>query len=379
MHKTKIVELSEFGQSIWLDYISRSLIEKGKLQKLIELGLMGMTSNPTIFDKAISSSNDYDEHISELYKKGKSTFEIYDILTVRDVQDAADILLPVYKETEGLDGYVSLEVNPTLAYKPKETIKEAKRLYQRVDRPNVMFKVPATSEGFGAIEALLASGININATLIFSLEQYTHTVNAYMQGLRRFLEKAKDATDLRSVASVFVSRIDTLVDRLLEERIAPERDERKIEKLAALKGKAAVNNCSLIYKKYLDIFSSEEFRHLAEKGVHIQRVLWGSTSTKNFAYSDIKYVNELIGKNTVNTMPQSTFEAFLDHGEVKETLTSDVKDAEAVIGNLKELGIDIDKVCAKLLEDGVVAFQKSFISLLKGIEIKVKKLSEVSL
>lgn len=360
MPKSSIQELNTFGQSVWLDNINRSMIKTGKLKQMIELGLCGMTSNPTIFDKAISSGTDYDEKILELCEAGKSTFEIYDDLTVRDVQDAADIFLPVYKESNGMDGYVSLEINPRLAYKTEETIKEAKRLYQKVNRPNVMFKVPVTSQGFSAIEELVALGININSTLIFSLEQYINTANAYIRGIKRLLQNKGDVSRIRSVASVFVSRIDTSVDNLLKEKPT----------FASLKGKAAVSNSGLIYKKYLEIFSSAEFKQIREKGGHLQRVLWGSTSTKNPDYSDIKYVSELIARNTVNTMPEQTFNAFLDHGKVKEALTADVSEAEKSIAGLKNLGIDINDVCARLLEEGVVAFEKSFDSLLDSIEKK---------
>jgi len=360
MPKTSIQELNTFGQSVWLDNINRSMLRTGKLKQMIELGLCGMTSNPTIFDKALSSGADYDEKILELCSEGKSTFEIYDDLTIRDVQDAADIFLPVYKESNGLDGYVSLEINPRLAYKTEETIKEAKRLYQKVNRPNVMFKVPVTSQGFPAIEELVALGININSTLIFSLEQYINTANAYIRGIKRILDNKGDVSRVRSVASVFVSRIDTSVDNLLEKK-AP---------IMPLEGKAARSNSGLIYKKYLEIFSSDEFKQLRDKGAHLQRVLWGSTSTKNPAYSDIKYVSELIAKNTVNTMPEQTFNAFLDHGKVEEALTSDASEAQKIISALKNLGIDINDVCARLLEEGVVAFEKSFDSLLNSIEKK---------
>jgi transaldolase len=358
--KNSIQELNAFGQSAWLDNINRAMLESGKLKEMIDLGLRGMTSNPTIFDKAISSSADYDEKIAELCEAGKSTFEIYDELTVRDVQDAADMFLPVYKETKGLDGYVSLEINPKFAYKVEETIKEGRRLYQKVNRPNVMLKVPATSQGFSAIEELVASGLNINATLIFSLGQYIDTANAYTRGIKRLLDKKGDVSKVRSVASVFVSRIDTSVDNLLEKKSAA----------AALKGKAAVSNSALIYQKYLEIFSSEDFKSLKEKGANPQRALWASTSTKNPDYSDIKYVSELIAGDTVNTMPEQTFNAFLDHGKVKEALAADASEAEKTIANLKNLGIDVNDICAQLLKDGVFAFEKSFDSLLNSIEKK---------
>lgn len=364
MAETTIERLNAFGQSVWLDNINRSMIEKGSLKDAIALGLRGITSNPTIFDKAISKSDIYNERVEKLYKAGKSTFEIYDDLTIDDVKDAADMFRPVYEKTSGLDGYVSLEINPKLADKTKETIEEGKRLYKKVNRPNLMLKVPSTDEGFKAIEELTTCGININVTLIFSLGQYKKSTQAYIRGIRRFLENNSDASKIRSVASIFVSRIDTAVDKILDG---------KIKETSSLKGKAAVANCRLIYGKYLQIFSSGDFKELQEKGANIQRVLWASTSTKNPDYSDIKYVTELIGKNTINTLPDPTFEAFLDHGSVKEALTHNVGSAEETIKKLKSYGIDIDKVLKELLEKGVIAFQDSFDSLLETLDKKTKK------
>ncbi len=374
MAKTKMQELADFGQSIWLDYISRSLIETGKLKSMIAQGLRGMTSNPTIFDKAVSESNDYDRHVAALKKKGKSIFEIYDDLTVKDIQEAADLFKPVYEKTHRGDGYVSLEVNPKLAYNVKETTEEAKRLYKKVNRPNVMFKVPSTDRGFAAIEELLAEGVNINITLIFSLQQYTNTAEAYIKGIDRLLQKGGDASTVCSVASVFVSRVDTLTDKLIDEKLTREGDTAKRARLESLKGKAAVANAAILYKNYRDIFSGEQFMRLHKNGAHVQRLLWGSTSTKNPAYSDIKYVTELIGKHTINTIPEHTLDAFLDHGVVKETLTGDTTEAQEIIDGLRRIGIEIDDVCKKLLEDGVVAFEKSFDSLLNAIEQKSKQL-----
>ena len=374
MNKNAIHELNAFGQSVWLDDLSRSLIKTGKLKEMIGLGLTGMTSNPTIFDKAISSSADYDEQILGLRRLGKSTFEIYDELTITDVRDAADLLRSVYEETAGRDGYVSLEINPKLADKTKETIVEGKRLHKKVNRPNVMFKVPATEAGFGAIEELTASGINVNITLIFSVRQYVDTTQAYLRGIERFMQDQGDAEKVFSVASVFVSRIDTLTAELLDKLIGREKDQKRKSQALSLKGKAAVANSRLCFRNYLEIFASEDFKELKEGGANIQRLLWGSTSTKNPASSDIKYVAELIGKGTINTMPEKTFYAFLDHGRVKEALIPDTAAAQESLTRLRNLGISIDEVCLKLLEDGVLAFDKSLDNLLNTIDKKTKSL-----
>ncbi len=365
MSESNVVKrLRELGQSIWFDNINRSLIESGELKKMIALGLSGMTSNPTIFDKAISGSTDYDVAIKGM--KGKSTFEIYDDLTVKDVQDAADNFRGIYEATDGLDGYVSLEVNPHLAHKTKESVEEAGRLARKVARPNIMFKIPSTKEGFEAVRELISEGINVNVTLIFSLGQYVNTANAFIDGLKEFVRAGGDPRKIASVASVFVSRIDTLTDKLVDEKLAKKSDKT----LEALKGRAAVASSKLIYHEYLKIFSRSDWIELFKKGARVQRVLWGSTSTKNPSYSDVKYVDELIGKDTVNTVPEVSWRAFLDHGKVKQTLIENVEEARQVIADLKKYDIDINDVCAKLLDDGVKAFEKSFDSLLQTIEKK---------
>ena len=376
MIKTKIQQLNEFGQSIWLDYISRSLIDTGKLKSLIDQGVRGLTSNPTIFDKAISSSNDYDRCIRTFGEKRKTVFEIYDELTVKDIQDAADNFEEVYAATDRNDGYVSLEINPMLAHDKEKTIAEGKRLHAKVKRSNVMFKVPSTDAGFSAVTALLAEGINVNVTLIFSLEQYLKTAEAYLKGIEKLLQRGGDARGVRSVASVFVSRVDTLTDDLIDTRLPTLSADTQRAQLAKLKGKAAVANAALIYSKYLEIFSGETFIDLQRQGGGMQRVLWGSTSTKNPAYDDIKYVTELIGEKTVNTVPEKTLQAFLEHGRIAEALPGDIGQAQDVMRILGQFGIDIDHVCRKLLEDGVAAFQESFTSLLKAIEEKATKLGK---
>jgi transaldolase len=376
MADTTIKQLGEWGQSVWLDNISRSMIDSGKLTEMMDAGLRGITSNPTIFEKAISGSSDYDDAIKALTKAGKSTFEIYDDLTVRDIQDAADMFRPIYEKTNRLDGYVSLEINPELAYDTEATIEEGRRLYKKVSRPNVMFKVPATDPGFDAISTLLGEGANINITLIFSLDQYMKTAQAFLSGMNSLLKKQRDLSQTCSVASVFVGRVDTSVDKMLEEALRGSTADK--DEIESLKGKAAVANSHVIYRKYVEIFSGEEFEKLRQHGAQVQRVLWGSTGTKNPAYSDIKYVTELIGKNTVNTLPENTITAFLDHGHVKEALTADAAASQETIDRLSRIGIDIDGICAKLLEEGAGSFTSSFESLLSTLETKAKATSDES-
>lgn len=375
MPKTTVQQLGAFGQSIWLDYISRPLIKSGKLQEMIDFGLLGMTSNPSIFNDAISNLPDYDERIVQLGEAGKTPFEIYDELTIQDIQDAADIFLPIYKKTNYCDGYVSLEINPKLAMNAQESMAEGKRLFQKVNRPNVMIKVPATPAGFPAIEDLLASGINVNVTLIFSQRQYLNTGKAFFKGMERLAKRGADLGKTRSVASVFVSRIDTSVDHLLDEKFQQERNSDLKAAMILLKGQAAVANSKLISEKFGQLFSSERYQPLAKKHCPVQRVLWGSTGTKNPQYSDIKYVTELIAKPTVNTLPEKTINAFLDHGVVEEAFAADhIGNAKEIIHQLKAWGIDVDEICEKLLADGVLAFEKSFDALLGAIESKAKSL-----
>lgn len=368
--KTRIEQLSEFGQSIWFDNISRSIIDSGELNSLIEIGISGVTSNPTIFDKAITGSDDYTDKIKELKSKGLSTFEIYDELTVEDICDTADLFRPVFEQTQGRDGYVSLEVNPLSAHKIKETIQEAKRLHRKVNRANVLFKIPATENGLEAAKTLLTEGINVNFTLLFSLKQYMQVANTFLEAANEFHKRGGDLRNICSVASIFVSRIDTAVDKIVDDNLKNQKDRAGIKILQSKRGKAAVANSGLIFAKFLEIFSEEKFLELNSKGLKPQRPLWASTSTKNPEYSDIKYVTELIGKSTINTIPRPTIDAFLDHGIIEEALSPDITKAEEIVTSLRSFGIDIEEVCAELLKQGVVAFQDSFNSLLRTIELR---------
>ncbi|HOW36406.1 MAG TPA: transaldolase [Candidatus Omnitrophota bacterium] len=375
MAKTSVQELTEFGQSIWLDYISQSLFKSGRLKELIDLGVTGMTSNPTIFNDAVSSGADYDDKISGLSEQGKGIFEIYDEISVQDIREAADIFRPVYEHTGRRDGYVSLEVDPRLAMDTNQSIAEGVRLFKKINRPNVMIKIPATRAGCHVIEELLAQGINVNATLIFSLGQYADTAWAFLKGMNRLSHTTKDLSKTRSVASVFVSRTDTAVDQLIDQKAAGEKNDNARDKLLSLKGKAAGANCRVIFEKFNRMFSSDIFKSLSKKNCHPQRVLWASTGTKNPSYSDIKYIEELIAAPTVNTLPEKTIRAFLDHGTVKEALGKDSSDARQILKYLCDAGIDVDKICEKLLVDGVAAFEKSFDSLFHSIETKARSLA----
>lgn len=352
-------DLARIGESIWLDNINRKLLETGELKKMISEGLLGMTSNPTIFDKAISGSPDYDARIRK--SAGKDTFTIYDELTVKDVREALDHFKVVYEDSKGRDGFVSLEVDPRLADDTAATIKEARRLWNEVNRPNLMLKVPATTAGFPAIRTLIGEGKNVNATLIFSLGQYVEAAQAFIAGLTDHFNEGGDISHVASVASVFVSRIDSAIDKLID-----KRDDAELKKI---RGRAAVANSKQIYEKSREIFAGTKWEALASRGARAQRVLWASTGTKDPAYSDIKYVEELVGRNVVNTIPDNTYAALLDHGKVQITL-ADFAAAHRVISDLKQHNIDVDQVCAELLTDGVKAFEKSFTALLAAIESK---------
>ena len=363
---TKIHELAELGQSIWLDYIRRAFLESGEFQELIDAGVSGVTSNPAIFTAAIAGSADYDEALEVLAEQGKSTIEIYETLAIEDIQQAADMLRPVYDRTDGEDGYVSLEVSPNLAHDSEGTISEARRLHATVDRPNVMIKVPATPAGIPAIKTLISEGINVNVTLMFSLAHYDAVAEAYIRGLEILAVKGGDLRRVASVASFFLSRIDSNIEEKLE---AIGTDE-----AASLQGKIAIANAKVTYQRFLETFSGRRWAHLKSQGARAQRVLWASTSTKNPTYPDTMYVDELVGPHTVNTVPPATLQAFLDHGRAAATITKGVDEAWAQLDQLAELGINLDAVTEQLQAEGVEKFIKPFSSLLDSIEGKVAQL-----
>lgn len=370
--KTILHQLYDFGQSPWLDYISWKIIVKGHLQKMIDQGIVGVTSNPTIFDKAVQTGNDYDPIIRELTQKGKDKEEIYGAITIRDIQDACDLFLPVYQRTSDKDGYVSLEVDPHLAHNTEGTIQDAERIFHLVNRPNLMIKVPATEEGFPAIETLLSRGINVNITLIFSREQYFKSAMSYLKGIEKANISGREIHKISSVASIFVSRLDSAVDLLLEKMIGQTDSTMQKSEFRSLLGKSAIINGHLIYQEYIHLFTADHFKGLSKKGANIQRVLWASTSTKNPNYPDIKYVHELIAKDTVNTMPEDTIEAFLDHGKVENAISDDFSQDQSLFSRIVGHGIRIDEICKQLLREGVEKFNHSFESLLDSIEQKRK-------
>ena len=356
-----IQEVKRLGQSIWLDYIRRNLVTRGELKKLVQDGgISGLTSNPTIFQKAITQSNDYDEALQALLEANPDTDieTIYEHLTIGDIRMAADILRPVYEASDGIDGFVSLEASPHLAYDTKATTTEVMRLWRLVARPNLMVKVPATPQGIPAIETLVAEGVNINVTLMFSQGHYEAVSHAYIRGLARNLNPQRVA----SVASFFVSRVDTYVDRELE-RIGTEEAR-------ALRGRVAIANSKLVYQRSREVFLGEEFARERKRGAHVQRVLWGSTSTKNPNYSDVMYVEGLIGPDTVNTLPLETINAFQDHGRVRRTLDERLEEAEEILADLGKVGVDLESVTEQLQRDGVKAFADSFDQLLSALSEK---------
>jgi transaldolase len=372
----RLAQLQELGQSVWLDIISRDLIDSGELGRLVESGVRGLTSNPTIFEKAIAGSASYDEQISELAHQGLAASAIFDRLAVADVQAAADILRPVFEASGGADGYVSIEVSPVYADDAEQTVREVRRLRELVDRPNLLVKVPATVAGIEAIHRCLAEGMNINVTLMFSMTHYNAVAEAYISALEERLGLGEDVAASASVASFFVSRVDTLADKLIDERLAAEPDERQRPALEGLRGRLAVVNSKLVYARWKELFGSERWQRLAAQGARPQRLLWASTSTKNPAYSDVKYVDELIGPETVTTLTPETLAAFEDHGVVRLTIESDIEEARRLAAQAHEVGLDLEELGARLQVDGVAAFTASYNEVLAVIDAKVRALGE---
>ena len=372
MKDNPLKKLESLGQSIWLDYIRRDLFSSGKLRRLIDDdGLRGMTSNPSIFEKAIAESNIYDQDIHDIAVKNKNVQALYETLSQHDVQSAADEFRPVYEKTDGKDGYVSLEVNPHLAHDTKGTIEEAHRLWTALNRPNVLIKVPATYDGLHAIQQLISEGISVNVTLLFGLPRYRQVAEAFIAGLEMRVSQGKPVKHVTSVASFFLSRIDSLVDPMIEKFIKP--DGKKPEIAKKVHGQIAITSAKIAYQIYKDIFGSDRFKKLADKGARVQRLLWASTSTKNPDYSDIKYIDSLIGPDTINTVPPETIDAYRDHGDPKLRLDQDVEEANWIMERLPELGINIDKVAQQLEDEGVRKFNEPFDKLMEALTKKSSK------
>jgi transaldolase/glucose-6-phosphate isomerase len=367
-------DLLQYGQSVWLDYIRRDLLTSGELKRLIdEDGLRGMTSNPAIFEKAIADSTLYSDILQSLKSRaGLDAKGRYEVLAIRDIQDAADFLRPVYDSSKRRDGYVSLEVSPYLARDTEGTLAEARRLWKTVGRENVMIKVPGTAEGIPAFQQLVSEGININVTLLFSQEVYKRVAEAYIAGLEQLSTRGGDVGKIASVASFFISRIDSSVDAIVGERLKASKDQREQEQLKSILGKVAIANGKQTYVSYQKLFSGDRWKALATKGAQAQRVLWASTSTKNPNYRDVLYVEELIGPDTVNTIPPATLDAFRDHGRARPSLTEDVESANRTMETAAKLRISMKEVTDKLTDDGVRLFAEAFDKVLKAVETNSK-------
>lgn len=363
-------ELHKLGTSIWYDNISRDILKNGELKRIIaEWGVRGLTSNPTIFEKAIAASNTYDSQIAQLKSGGGTADEVLEELAVADIAEAADLLLPIYQDSAGIDGYVSIEVSPLLAADTRGTIEEGLRLFEKLRRPNIMIKVPGTPAGIPAVFELLSRGVNVNITLLFSVENYVEVAQTYIKALRARVEKGLAVDKLASVASFFVSRVDSIIDKKLGELVA-QGGERATQ-AATLKGKFGIANCQLAYEKYQEIFEGPDFADLRAKGAQVQRPLWASTGTKDPAYSDVIYVDRLIGPNTVNTMPHATLAAFADHGTLKQTLGEDASGAKRILSELEDLGINVSQALHDLQVEGVSKFAESFTTLNAAIAKKL--------
>jgi transaldolase len=376
-----IQEIEQLGQSIWLDNLTRDLIESGELKRMIETkGLLGITSNPAIFEKAIVGNQIYDADIEAGIRAGRSLLEIYESLIFEDIQNACDIFMPVYEQSNGLDGYISIEVPPTIARDTAQTISEAKRYFTAIGRPNVMIKIPGTPEGLPAVEAVIAEGINVNVTLLFSVQSYIDTAWAFIRGLETLAAAGGDVSKVASVASFFLSRIDSNIDAQLDTLLkTPDLTPETITKLEGLKGKVAIANAKIAYQEYKKIIQDPRWLALAESGASMQRLLWASTGTKNPAYSDVMYVDELVGADTVNTLPPQTIEACIDHCDIAPRVESDVEGAYAAIASLQDadVNINLDQVMEALLADGIEKFVQPFNSLMKSLQEKVDRLAPV--
>jgi len=375
MPKNKLRELNAAGQSIWLDSIDRAMLKNGELERRIrDEALTGMTSNPTIFQKALASGNEYDEQLTSAADEGLSSWELFELVETTDVRDACDLFAGVFSSTRGADGYVSIEVSPGVSNNAEDTVEEALRLWKTVDRPNVMVKVPGTEEGAKAVRRLIASGVNVNITLLFGLAAHERVIDAYMAGLEDRIRTNQPIDGLASVASFFVSRVDTEIDKRLD-ALAAQAPPAEKERLRLLKGRAAIANAKLAYRLFRQKFAGPRWEALAAQGARLQRPLWASTSTKNPEYRDVMYVEELIGPDTVDTMPPATIAAFADHGVVDRTVDRRIAAAEGLLKEIEAAGISLREVTDKLLADGIASFQKSFDELIAGLESKVGSLT----
>ncbi|NJN56803.1 MAG: transaldolase [Leptolyngbyaceae cyanobacterium SL_5_9] len=377
-----LLEIKQYGQSIWMDNLSRDLIQSGELKQLVETkGISGITSNPAIFEKAIVGNATYDGDIEAGIRDGKSVQEIYESLIFDDIRNACDVLRPVYDSSNGLDGYVSIEVPPSIAHDSEMTTQEAKRYYEAIGKENVMIKIPGTEAGLPAVKATIAEGINVNITLLFSVQSYVNTAWAYIEGLEERAAKGEDISKIASVASFFLSRIDINIDERIEQKLKEGSDRLEKEtKLRQVLGKVAIANAKIAYQEYKKIFGGDRWQALAAKGAKVQRLLWASTSTKNPNYSDVMYVDELVGPDTVNTLPPATIEACADHCDVASRIETDVQEAYNLIESLKDpdININLDEVMDELLTEGIEKFVKPFESLMKSLQEKVDHLAPVS-
>ncbi|ALF52663.1 transaldolase [Nostoc piscinale CENA21] len=381
MATNHLQEIQQYGQSIWMDNLTRDIIQSGELKNLVEnQGISGITSNPAIFEKAIANNAMYDADIEAGVRAQLPTYKIYESLVFADIRNAADILRPVYEASNGLDGYVSIEVPPTIAHDTQATINEARRYFQEIGRENIMIKIPGTESGLPAVEQVIADGINVNITLLFSVQSYINTAWAYIRGLEKRVAEGKDISKIASVASFFLSRIDSNIDAKIDAKLQRGVDDINLEaKLSAVKGKVAIANAKIAYQEYKKIIESDRWQALAAKGAKVQRLLWASTSTKDPHYSDVMYVDELIGRDTVNTLPPSTIAACADHCDVGDRVETKVEEAYHLIESLKDpdINIDINTVMDELLIEGIDKFVQPFQSLMNSLENKVKLLSPV--